>query len=82
MMRRCPSALLLAALAMLAGCTQFPVLDRATDPEAMAGPYPALLPFEALPAAPTAPPPDAAAALQAQAAALEARADQLRAAGP
>lgn len=80
-MRRTPFALLPTALAMLAGCTQFPALDRAADPAALAAPYPALLPFEALPALPATPPPDEAAALAAQAAALQARADLLRAAG-
>lgn len=68
-------------LSVLAGCTQFPELDRAADPAAMAAPYPTLLPAEALPAAGT-PPADPAAALLARAAALRARAGELNAAGP
>lgn len=64
------------------GCTQFPALDRATDPAALAAPYPALLPLEALPARATAPPADPAAVLTAEAAALKARAEALQAEAP
>jgi hypothetical protein len=75
-------AFLCASLALMSGCAQFPALDKTADPAALAAPFPSLAPFESFPAVPQTPPPDAAAALAAQAGALQARADALRAVEP
>jgi hypothetical protein len=64
---------------LLAACSQFPELDETISPETKAAPYPALLPWDSLPAAPSdaeAPAPDAM--LAARSAALRSRADTLR----
>ena len=63
----------LALVVLAAGCARFPAVSAATDPAAMAAPYPALLPTADLPA--TAPIPEDSPA----GAALAARAAQLRA---
>ncbi len=66
-------------LLILTGCTDFPALDVAVGPEVLAMPYPPLLPLSALLATDNVSAvPDQQAAL-AKAAALQARADQLRA---
>lgn len=75
---RLASALGLCLLPLTGACTQFPALDRATDPAVFQAPYPKLLPFEQLQPASTQPvPADPAAQLAAQAAALRKRADAL-----
>jgi hypothetical protein len=70
----------LLLLPALAGCKDFPELDRATDPAVAAAPFPRLLPFEAL--VPPPPTPDPAPGLAEAAAALKARAAALQAAEP
>ena len=86
-MRLCP-ALALCLLPVVGACTQFPALDRATDPAVFAAPFPTLLPFEqlqpaiaTLPAVDPAPDvaADVAADLATRAAALRRRADSLSA---
>jgi hypothetical protein len=65
----------------LAGCTQFPELDRTITPEVEAADYPALIPLEPVLAGTTIAPDrgaDTEEAVQARAAALRARADRLR----
>lgn len=59
---------------LLAGCADFPELDRKVDPAVMAAPYPPLLPFNLL-TPPPPPPPTIVQDLTAQGAALTARAD-------
>ena len=77
---RCLFLLAAPVLAALAGCTQFPELDQATNPAAFQAPYPSLLPFEALQASTALPAAvDPAAALAARVAALRARAAALNA---
>lgn len=79
---RPPFLVLLAVpvLAGLAGCTQFPAVDHATDPAVFQAPYPGLLPFDRLQASAVPPEPaDPGAALAARAAALRARAAALKA---
>lgn len=66
-------------LMILTGCTAFPALDVAVGPDVFAMPYPPLLALDALLATGgTDATPDPTAAL-AKAAALQARADRLRA---
>ncbi|MFO1173769.1 MAG: hypothetical protein U1E48_00980 [Paracoccaceae bacterium] len=64
--------LLAVAVVLAAACTRFPELDRQTDKSVQALPYPALLPYDQLQAATTAPPPADPAP------ALTAAADELR----
>lgn len=65
----------LAALALaLAGCAQFPELDRKVEPSVMIAPYPALMPFDTL-TPPPPPPTTTVADLTAQGTSLQDRAD-------
>lgn len=76
-------ALLIAAIAALAGCTPPPVLTGTGAPAVTSAPYPTLAPVdELLAAAPPVPETDPAAAVEARAAALRARAAGLRALAP
>jgi hypothetical protein len=70
----------LLALALLAACASFPKLDGAATRAAPSGPYPALVPLDALLAEAGAPGRgvEASQGLQARAAALKARAAALR----
>lgn len=73
-LRPAPHLVGLIAAFALAGCTDFPELDRKVDPAVLGAPYPPLLPFDAV----TPPPPPPATIVQdltAQGAALTARAN-------
>ncbi|MFZ5710506.1 MAG: hypothetical protein ACOY4T_12645 [Pseudomonadota bacterium] len=68
------------------GCTGFPEVSGPADPEALAAPYPALLPADQIPASASAPAaspsPAPAQTLASDASALRRRADALRGALP
>jgi hypothetical protein len=70
------------ALALIAGCAPLPDLDSQVTPEAKAAPYPALIPLDAAleDASAVYSAPAAQSAQSARAAALRARAAQMRAA--
>jgi hypothetical protein len=72
---------LIALPALVAGCTQFPALDRTLTPALEAAPYPALVPLGPVLAAAQRTgldPQQANAALDARVAALKSRAARLR----
>ena len=78
-MTRLPALAILCAA--LAGCTQFPALDRTITPELEAAPFPALVPLDPLLARATAGRVDPVAtetAVAARVARLRARAARLR----
>lgn len=76
-------ALLIVALAALAGCTPPPALTGTGAPAVTSAPYPTLAPVdELLAAALPAPAADPAAPVEARAAALRTRAAGLRALAP
>ena len=79
-MRSGPLVLLAFAALSLAGCSTFPQLDEALDPDLKDDPYPRLVPAESLRA--QAPTPDLTvedrADIDARVATLRARADTLR----
>jgi hypothetical protein len=77
------TALLISAVAALAGCTPPPALQGTSAPEVTSAPYPTLAPIdELLSAAPAFPQTDPAAPVEARAAALRSRAAGLRALTP
>jgi hypothetical protein len=71
--RKSAAGILALMLLPLAGCADFPELDRKVDPAVLTAPYPMLLPLEAV-TPPPPPPTTVVPDLTAQGAALTARA--------